>query len=289
MGKLFGESRMTKQSTKRTAHLLVTCCVEETRFEVLKSVVETLKTEQETKDIDITPNLWVFDNGSTFPGSLDFIKSNFSKVFQAEKNYGFWSAINWFIKHLDDNFAGQFDFLHVIESDHTYFALEKLLTCEAALQKYPSVGSIRLQQFDVANAHLYDKDRQSKDSVSHAWVRQRDWDGTQITFKLLDEEMRLYESRLVPLLHSVNRLDGMRYAFSVINLHVRFAEQDFQAAYRMVHPKSGLIDGGVFHTKLTWQTDALSGSWSPREDLSNAGYRDTRRDFIVPIKDMVVQ
>ena len=289
MGKLFGESRMMKQSTKRTAHLLVTCCVEETRFEVLKSVVETLKSEQETKDIDITPNLWVFDNGSTFPGSKDFIKSNFSKVIQAEKNYGFWSAINWFIKYLDENFADQYDFLHIIESDHTYFALEKLLTCEAALQKYPSIGSIRLQEFSVANAHLYDKDRQSKDSVSHAWVRQRDWDGTQITFKLLDEEMRLYESRLVPLLHSINRLNAMRHAFSFLGVNERFAEQDFQAAYRTMYPTSGLIDGGIFHTKLTWKTDTITGSFTPREDLTNVGYRETRHDFIVSIDDMVVQ
>jgi hypothetical protein len=279
---------MIKQTTKKTAHLLVTCCVEETRFEVLKSVVASLKTEQENKDIDITSNLWVIDNGSTFPGAREFIKENFTRVLQAETNYGFWSVINWFLKYLEENHAAPPEYLHIIESDHTFFALEKLLTCEAALDKYPHIGSIRCQEFVVAQAHLYDKDMQSPDSKSYAWVRQRDWDGTKITYRLVDDEMKLYESRLVPLLHSVNRLDGMRSAFAKLATYHSFAEQDFQRLYREVHPLSGLLDGGLFHTKLTWDSPNLSASWSPIAQREAAGYRDSRHDKITPIEEMVV-
>ena len=279
---------MTKQTTKKTAHLLVTCCVEETRFEVLKSVVEALKLEQESKNVDITQNLWVFDNGSTFPGARDFINANFGKVIQADTNYGFWSAINWFLKFLNEKHPSEFEFIHIIESDHTFFAIEKLITCEQALDAYPQVGSIRCQEFVASESHLYDKDNQSPESRRHAWVRQRDWDGTQIKFRLVDEGMKLYESRLVPLLHSVNRLDGMRYAFSRLETYDRFAEQDFQRLYREVYPLSGFIDGGLFHTKLTWNVPALTGSWSPVADREAVNYRDTRHDNIIPVEDMVV-
>ena len=279
---------MIKQQTQRTAHLLVTCCIEKTRFDVLKEVTAALKSEQETKDIDITPNLWVIDNASTYEGSREFIKENYTRVFQAEQNYGFWSVINWFLHYLRENHPGQFDYLHIIESDHVFFALDKLLTCEQALMKYPHIGSIRCQEFIASLAHLYDKDRQSAASRSYAWVRQVDWDGTRITFNLADKEMDLYESRLVPLLHSVNRLDAMYHAFEKLEKHEKLSEQDFQRYYREKYGLSGFIDGGLFHTKLSWQTDALSASWSPVDRRDSVGYRDTRHDRIVPLGEMKV-
>lgn len=279
---------MIEQGTKRIAHLLVTCCVEETRFEVLKQVVENLKLEQEKKHVNISKNLWVFENGSTVPGSREFIRSNFSNVFESDKNYGFWSAINWFLKYINDFHSGEFDYIHIIESDHIFFAIEKLLTCEAALDKYKEIGSIRCQEFVVSEAHLYDKDRQSSESRSYAWVRQRDWNGKQITFNLVDSKMNLYSSGLVPLLHSVNRLDGMFHAFNQLQACESFSEQDFQKFYKEIHPESGLIDGGLFHTKLTWDSPNLSASWSPKSRRDAVGYRDSRHDSIVPISQMKV-
>lgn len=278
----------TKHRTQRTAHLLVTCCIEPTRYDVLKQVTAALKNEQETKNIDITHNLWVIDNASSEEGSREFIKENYSRVFQAKENYGFWSAINWFLRYLRENHEGEYDFIHIIESDHIFFALEKLITCEDALEKYPQIGSIRCQEFVASLSHLYDKDRQSAESRSYAWVRQIDWDGTRIKFDLIDHEMQLYQSKLVPLLHSVNRLDGMYHAFEKLEKHERLAEQDFQRYYREKYPLSGFLDGGLFHTKLSWQTDALSASWSPEQRRNSVGYRDTRHDKIVPLTEMKV-
>ena len=277
---------MTRK-TKKTAHLLVTCCIEPTRFDVLKQVVASLESEKTTKDVDITDNLWVIDNGSQ-EEPKKFIAEHFSKVFWAEKNYGFWSAINWFLDFLNREHPGEFEYIHIIESDHVFFALEKLLTCEDALDKYPTIGSIRCQEFVVSEAHLYDKDRQSSQSRSYAWVRQIDWDGTRISFTHENEEMQLYSSKLVPLLHSVNRLNAMNYAFKHLAKMTKFSEQDFQKLYREQYYVSGLIDGGLFHTKLTWNSPNLSASWSPVEQRNGVGYRDTRHDFIVPLTQMTV-
>ena len=275
-------------TTNRTAHLMVTCCIEPTRFDVLKEVVSALDVERLGKGVDIEKNLWVFDNGS-LDEAKQFIDFHFPKVFWAEKNYGFWSAIDWFIDYLDREHPGKFDYIHIIESDHVFFALEKLLACEKALDTYPDIGSIRCQEFVVSEAHLYDKDRQSSQSRTYAWVRQVDWDNTRITFDLVDQELKLYKSRLVPLLHSVNRLPAMKYAFNKLRQMAKFSEQDFQRFYRECHKLSGLIDGGLFHTKLTWDTPALSASWSGEQRRNNVGYRDTRHDSIVPIKEMTVK
>lgn len=282
---------MTIDRTKRVAHLLVSCNIEKTRFEALKVVVAALKNEMRDKNVDITHNLWVFDNASTEEGSDEFLKESFERctIFKAEKNYGFWSAINWFLKFLDQNHKGEYDYIHIIESDSVFFALEKIITCEEALNKYPHIGSMRCQEFIAHLSHLYDKDDQRPSSRTYAWVRQRDWDGTKITFELRDSGMQLFESKLVPLLHSMNRLEAMNYAFENLEKQETLCEQDFQKFYRHKYPLSGFIDGGLFHTKLSWQTDVISGSWSTEEKRNNVGYRNTRNDSIVSLSEMKVE
>lgn len=279
------------KTLKKTVCLLVTCCVEQTRFEVLKVVLQTLRNEMDNKGIDIIPDLWVFDNGST-PETIELLQQYVSpdRIFRADKNYGFWSAINFFLQFIKiHEWEKKPEYLHVIESDHTYFALERLLDSEAALDKYSHIGSMRCQEFEVSNAHLYDKDNQSADSRRYAWVRQIDWDGTKIKFKLTDPKLRLYESNLVPLLHSVNRIDGMQHAFEKLVHQVNLTEIDFQRYYREKYYVSGLIDGGLFHAKLTWGDAAkLTGSWTSPENCLAVGYRNTRQDSIIPCNQMKV-
>lgn len=279
------------RKTKKTVYLLVTCCVEESRFQVLNTVVSELQAEMTRKNMSILDDLWIFDNGS-FPKAKEFLERNFSRdrIFYAQENYGFWSAINWFLAEMKVRGLNQYDYIHVIESDHTYFALEKLLAAEEALNRYPHIGSIRCQEFVVSEAHLYDKDLHLPGSRRYAWVRQIDWDGTQIRFHKTDNALDLYESRLVPLLHSVNRLDAMNYAFSELQNHEFLDEMQFQMYYRQKYPISGMIDGGLFHAKLTWgDSKKITGSWTPAQECAQIGYRNTRQDSIVQIGKMVVR
>lgn len=285
--------------TQRTLYLLVTCCVEQTRFEVLKQVVQNLKDEQATKGFNIEKDLLVFDNGSTHPGTIELLTKNFAHVRRSETNEGFWSAINWAIQTAKVGF----DYIYVIESDHIHFALEKLKDIEEFLDTHPHIGGVRAQEFVVAERHLYDKSSPQPGSRPYAWVRQVNlFTGKKIEIVPTDVP-GFYDTDFLSQLHSVNRLEPLRQVFNQLEKQScegkRFSELDYQLLYNKLYPRFGIIDGGLFHAKLTWGTGALAGSFvatgtadrsynGPMLSEAN-GYQETRVSIITPPEKMHVK
>ena len=93
----------------------------------------------------------------------------------------------------------------------------------------------------------------------------------------------IYLTSFLTQLPALNRLDVLDRAFTALRTRGSFTEHDFQRACYDVHPTNALIDGGVFHVKLTAGDEpCMSGSWSSPQALGSVGYKATRQDKIVP-------
>lgn len=277
-------------STKRTLYLLVTCCVEQTRFDILKCVIENIKTEQCTKKFDIEDDLIVFDNGSTIEGVVDLLISNFKTVYRSNVNEGFWSAINWVINNVDVHH--KYDYIYIIESDHIHFALEKIEKIETFLNLNPNVGGVRCQEFFVSERHLYDKTLPLQNSRTYAWVNQiNEKTKKRIQIKQTDTP-DFYITDFLSQLHSVNRIHAMKTVFSKleqISYSRKFSELDYQLLYYEIYPQFGIIDGGVFHAKLSWRNGSLAGSYCGADARDKIGYQETRISSITSCEKMYVK
>lgn len=283
--------------THRTLYLLVTCCVEQTRFDVLKQVVQNLKEEQVWKELDIKDDVLVFDNGSTIPGTLELLTDSFKKVYRSPTNEGFWSAINWVLHNIDS----KYEYIYVIESDHIHFALEKVANVERFLDANPDVGGVRAQEFVVAERHLYDKSNQRPDSRAYAWVNQRHHKTGKPIYIDETDVPGFYRTNFLSQLHSINRIKPFKEVFAKLEEQSRdgqrFSELDYQKMYAEIFPEFGVIDGGLFHAKLTWGTGAVAGSFvgtgtnnykGPLLPDAN-GYQETRVSIITPPEKMNVE
>jgi hypothetical protein len=286
--------------THRTLYLLVTCCVEKTRYDILKTVVANIKYEQASKHFSIEDDLIVFDNGSTFPGTIELLKSNFQKsriarkeplIFRSQKNEGFWSAINWVLNSAD--WVRNYQYIYVIESDHTHFALEKVQDIETFLDRHQDVGGVRGQEFLVSQAHLYDKGRPVDGSRTYAWVHQANPVTKQrITFEPTDVP-DFYRSQFLSQLHSVNRMTAFYDVFADLQKlsanGIRFSELDYQLRYYEKYPVFGVLDGGLFHAKLSWFNGSVAGSYIAAPQVESLGYQETRISTIVAPERMTVE
>jgi len=297
--------------THRTLYLLVTCCVEKTRYDILKTVIANIKDEQASKHFSIEDDLIVFDNGSTFPGTIELLKSNFQKprimrkeplsqknegfwsaiIFRSQKNEGFWSAINWVLNSAD--WIRNYQYVYVIESDHTHFALEKLQDISDFLDHHQDVGGVRGQEFIVSQAHLYDKGRPVDGSKMYAWVHQMNPVTKQrITLEPTDVP-DFYRTQFLSQLHSVNRMTAFYDVFADLQkLSVngtRFSELDYQLRYYEKYPVFGVLDGGLFHAKLSWFNGSVAGSYIATPQVESLGYQETRISTIVAPERMTVE
>lgn len=283
--------------THRTLYLLVTCCVEQTRFDVLKQVVQNLKDEQSQKGFSIEDDLFVFDNGSTVPGTIELLTSNFKNVQRSQTNEGFWSAINWVLKDVDP----KYEYIYVIESDHIHFALEKVKDVEKFLDAHLDVGGVRAQEFVVAQRHLYDKSINRPDSRQYAWVNQFNHRTHRKVAFEATEMPDFFKTSFLSQLHSINRIKPFKEVFAKLEERSRkgerFSEFDYQVMYGELYPTFGIIDGGLFHAKLTWSTGAVAGSFvaggtqsynGPLLSEAN-GYQETRVSIITPPEKMNVE
>lgn len=281
--------------TSKTLYLLITCCVEQTRYDVLERVVANLKEQQRIHNFNIEDDLIVFDNGSTVPNTLELLTSNFKQVLQSNSNEGFWSAINWVLAHGVDK---KYEYIYVIESDHIHFALHKLSDIEKFLDTHPNIGGVRAQEFVVAEKHLYSKSNPHVDSRKYAWVNQRNHiTGAPIKFEQTSVP-DFYETDFLSQLHSVNRIQPFKVVFNALEkqsrLGQKFSEFDYQKQYAELYPKFGIIDGGLFHAKLTWCTGVVAGSFITtgvegyNGPMNPAGYQETRVSIITPPEQMIV-
>jgi hypothetical protein len=266
--------------------------MEKSRFDVAKQVIETLKSEQKRIDRTIENDLIVFDNGSTYPGSVEMLTSNFkaSQIFRSSTNEGYWSALSWVFNNLKviKHDWKKYNFVHVIESDHTYYALEKLVDCEMALKSFPGMGCVRMQEYSVKDKALYDKTLNLSNGRRYSWVSHI----SHVTGQPIECEKiasfhgpqfhEFYSSNFLSCLHSLNRISLVTDVFDVLSKREGFSENDFQKMIHDVYTNNLVLDGGTFHAKLGFTLDnpsVLSGSWS--NDQKAKGYKTTRVDRIL--------
>ena len=274
-----------KFPTDRTFYLLVSCCVEESRFDILQKVINQLS--KQLKGIDRGMPITVFDNGSTHPGTRECLTETLPlQTYAAQTNKGYWSAIKWVLDNVD---LTGYDFIHIIESDHLYYDFQRIGEAEAFLKTHPDVGSIRLQEYSVAEQHLYNKTLARADGRRYAWVSHvNSATGKAVELQETDTS-QIYSSNFLTQLHSLNRLQPIIEVFNDLSKLERFSEPDFQRMYHELYPTVAILDGGIFHAKLGFTLDnpkALSGSWS--HDVSRLGYKTTRQDTILSYSDSEV-
>jgi hypothetical protein len=268
--------------TKSTIYLFVNCCVERSRFRVVKQVIEQLKKQQLENRVSIESDLIVFDNGSTVQGVSELLVDNFATVYKSSKNLGYWSAINWFLTILSKK-QHDIKYIHIIESDHFYYDLMKIRECEQALDQNVDLGAVRMLEYNVEDANLYDKTLGLSNGRSYAWCSHvNSATGEPVKFDRIGET-NVHRSNFLTCLHSLNRLDVMTSVFAELAKCKEFKEKNFQHLYHAKYPTIGQHNGGVFHGKLGFymtEDAPIAGSWLEPEIASEAGYFTTREDAI---------
>lgn len=257
--------------------LLVNCCVEETRFDVMRQVITSIKRERDL-GVDLESDMHVFDNGSTHPGTLDMIQELDCAVYAADDNLGYWSALNWLISN--PSVVGEHKYVYVIENDCVQYDTWKLSHCVSVLEAHPDLGGVRVQEYSVKDRHLYDKNNPTRGSRRYAWVSHNNVITQQpVRLQQLPDSDLVFESNFLSQLPAVNRLPALCNVFNTLRDLESFSEHDYQRLYHDIYEKFGVLDGGIFHCKLTHGTKAITGSWS--QNLSSIGYIPTRNDRIL--------
>lgn len=271
-----------KQRHGRILHILVTCCLEPTRTKILEKVAENIL------ECGIPLNdLIVIDNASTDPRARTII-SRFKNVYVCDKNYGFWSAVNWVLRSHEEILGRTYDFVYVIESDMMHYDYPAIVNAERMLDLYFDIGSVRLQEFSVSEASLYDKLIPQPSSRRWAWVRLMNYftyerayfERVPEFFHPTPQHKHMYKTNLAPQVPALNRMSFMKRAFELLQEKKNIAERDFQEIYFTHFPykQTGLLDGGIFNTKEAFEMNAVAGSFSEAKELAEIGYKLTRFD-----------
>lgn len=266
---------------KDTLFLLVTCTKDVTRFEILKQVVDNLVHVIDKKTLD---DLLVFDNASSYEGSVKLLTDSFVNVYQSKTNIGLWSAIHWCLKNYQSLMKRDYKYLYIIESDliHSNDTLKKLETCESFLESNSEVGFIRTEEFLVSQRHLFDKGSPKKDSRKYAWVTQDNFiQNKRVEFFQSDYD-GMYKCNFLAKLPALSRIQTMKEVFLDLSNFKKFNETDYQKLYYERYKISAVLDGGIFHSKLGNENTDVVINGSRNYNLS-IDYRPTRSDSITEI------
>jgi len=258
------------------AFLLVTCCLEQSRAEILAEVLKNLGKQAP----ELHEKLTVFDNASTVPGVADVLRDSYTHAYRSDRNVGYWTAIDWWLNdYLVDDPP---QFTYIIESDMIHYNFNKLWLAAEYLQKNPDVGSCRLHQYSVADRHLYNKDAPRPDSKRNLWQSHTNRVTGQ-PVKIDHSEGDIWSTTFLTQLPALNRYFAMKYAFGVLRAKGQFTELDFQREYWQMYQRTAILDGGIFHCDLNpYNAGKLTGSWSSPEQLRQIGYQTTRVASITP-------
>lgn len=260
----------------KIAFLLVTCCLERSRSEILAQVIKNL--QEQAPEIQLT--ITVFDNASTEVGTIDVLRDCFSNVYRADHNVGYWSAIDWWLEleHLSGDPPA---YTYVIESDMIHYAFSKLWECAGYLDTNPDVGSVRLHQYSVTERYLYDKDRPQKESHRNLWQSHTNR-ATGLPVKLDHSIGDIWSTTFLTQLPALNRYRAMKEVFAELRSMPRFTEFDFQRRYWQRYHRTAILDGGIFHCDLNpFGAKTITGSWTNEVDLNRIGYQTTRNATIL--------
>lgn len=257
------------------AFLLVTCCLEQSRAEILAKVLKNLGEQAP----ELHETLTVFDNASTVPGVSDVLRDCYTHVYRSDKNVGYWSAIDWWLDHLADDAP---TFTYIIESDMVHYGFNKLWECARYLNDNPDVGSCRLHQYEVANKHLFNKDTPRPDSKRNLWQSHTN-KVTGNPVVLSPSQGDIWSTTFLTQLPALNRYNTMCEVFGELRAMPRFTELDFQRLYWQRYHRTAILDGGIFHCDLNpYSAGTLTGSWTSPEQLKQIGYQTTRTASITP-------
>ncbi len=265
------------------AFLLVTCCKEPTRTEILGKVLTNLK--ETAPGLLQSPGMTVFDNDST-EINIEAMAMYYANVCQASKNVGYWSAIDWWLESLA---ADPPTYTYIIESDVLHHDFIKLWDCAGYLDRHPDVGSVRVHEYRHAERHLYDKNRPVPGSRISAWQSSvNKVNNKQIIVE--PDEGEIYRTSYLTQLCALNRYETMKEVFRKLRQHPTFTELDFQRLYWERYTATGLLEGGIYTAELSTdkQNNAAIGSWTSTEDLKKMGYLPSRVGSIVPMDQYTV-
>lgn len=273
--------------------LLVTCCMERSRYEVLKQVMQNIREECPPEWRD---NITVFDNASTFIGAGELL-TTFSNVYRSDKNVGYWSAVDWWLQHVADESPQPVDsqtfwpkYTYIIESDNVHYDAHQMPKCVDFLEKHPELGSMRMHQYSIENFRLYNKDVPLPQSKRNLWQSHTNKvTGKGVAHHQVDG--RFWRTNFLTQLPALNRFEAMKQCFDELRSMGRFNELDFQRLYHDRYPDISILDGGMFHCDLNpyGTPDSVTGSWTNPQTLKQLGYVPTRISSIVPRDQYTVQ
>ncbi len=253
--------------------------MERSRAEALTMVLANLQEQAPNLKDELT----VFDNASSYPGTLDALHSAFSNVYQANKNVGYWSAIDWWLNSMR---ADPPDYTYIIESDMIHKRFERVYDCVSYLDQRLHVGGVRLHEYDVANKHLYDKDRPTKGSHTNAW-RSHTNTSTGARVELKQDIGDFYQTNFNAHLPAVNRYEMLLHAFDTLSLHQRFTEHDFQRVCYERFQTIAVLDGGIYED-IAFNGSTVVGSHTSNEVLKTFDYQSGRVSSIVARDQYIV-
>jgi hypothetical protein len=266
--------------TNKTLYALVTCSMDYSRSDLAVKVVKNLV--EENKRVNFASDLLVFDNCSKFISHLELLP-NETKIVRADKNIGYWSAINWILKNYAHLYAREYRYIYLIESDLIHYNIGALSECERFLDEYPEVGGVRTQKFRVRFRMLFDKKyhflpfvfRNSLVQQVNPFTNERVW------FHKVPYFNNIYKSNFHAKLPALNRIDTMKKVFSQLEEMGKISELDFMKLYFKFKPINSVLDKGIFYQLSSMSTNHLSGSWTSDFLLATANYKKTRNDQIV--------
>jgi len=260
--------------------LLVTCSKEQTRADILQQVVSNLQVQ--TINFDRRA-FTVFDNASTIPGTLELLCSSFPIIYVAERNVGYWTAIDWWLTSMESDPP---DYVYIIESDLIHHDFDRINDCAIFLDDHPTLGGVRLHEYVVAEKHLYDKDKPLLNSKRHAW-RSHTNIVTGERVSIVHDTSDFYITTFPAHLPALNRYTMMHHAFKKLCEMPSFSEHDFQRTCHDIHQRNALLDGGLAK-ELAFNGSTMMGSFLPEATLKQMGYVTTRQSRIIPSSEYTI-
>lgn len=264
-----------------TCFAIVTCCLERGRYDILKQVVDNIRSQAYFENI--VDDIVVFDNAST-AGNVPSLFHDFRHVYACSKNIGYWTALRW-IAQRHVTIVGEKKFFYPIESDCIHSDIDHLKECEAFLLSNTDVGMIRTQEFIVAESHLYDKGKPSEHSRRYAWQSQVNRFRNDERIYFTHAEGKIYRTNFTAVVCGLARVTDVVSALNVCASLKTMSEIDYQRWFDK-YPENALYDGGLFHSRLS--LDDLSAVAGSRPWTHVQGYRPTQRDKIEPDNSFIV-
>jgi len=273
--------------TNKIAYMLLTCVREESRYRVLKAVIDNIIQHPEFEKLN--EDLIVFDNDSYYSDTKYVLHNTFKNVVDSQENYGYWSPIGWTVRNHAKVLGKEYEYLYLIESDQIHYAWEKLERVENFLELRSDIDSVRVREFSVKESHLYDKEKNLSESKKWAWCTQKNpFTGERVKFEKTSEDSEMYITNFTTLPPSVNRMSLMNEGISHLESLDKFTEKDFWEACYKKNPSVALLDGGICHAKLGYDREVISSHYTNSDKLQKSGYVKCGESAKIDLKGMKV-